>query len=134
MSVEGFKIRPADFSRKGEMHFIVKSWLACDRLTDAAKSEGPTYPTKERSRILSILSNPSSSILVAYSDLDENALAGFLVRTGSHLHYVYVRRSAQGIGLARELCKDLPETIVTTHQPLDKRPLPKGWTYKGYSK
>ena len=115
------------------MHFVVKSWLACDRLTSSAKREGPTYPTKERARILSILADPNSTILVAVSDLDENALAGFLVRTGSILHYVYVRKSAQGIGLAKELCKDLPRLIQVTHQPLDNsRPLPKLWEYIGY--
>ena len=129
----GFIVRPFEASRTGERNWILKSWLVCDCCTSSARAEGDRHAHLARQRAARILSDPSVTILVACSDQDHDALAGFIIFSGNTLHYIYVRKAAQGLGLAHELCSHLPPgDIATTHQPLDSRPLPAGWSYQGY--
>ena len=131
--IEGFGIRLADFSRPGELHWIMKRWILCDRKTAAAQREGRTYLELERKRIQRCLRQDGALVLVAHCADDEDALAAFLVAKGDILHYLYVRRMAQGLGLARELCSCLPAKVRTSHMPVNTtKPLPSGWSYEGY--
>ena len=133
MTVPGFTVRLAEPSHKGELAWILKRWYSCDRKTAAARAEGSSYPGRQRRRMQGCLSAPGAYVLVAHAYGDEDALAGFLVACGGVLHYVYVRRLTQRLGIARELCRYLPEQVRCSHQPVDSsRHLPKGWTYEGY--
>lgn len=131
MTDPAFIIRPGDFRRKGERNWIIKSWLACDRATPAARAEGARYMAAQSKRIEALLDRSGVLTLVATSAEDDNALAGFSVREGAtRLHYVYVRKAAQRVGLARMLCEGLGEHVVCSHEPVDRAvKWPPGWTY-----
>jgi hypothetical protein len=124
-----YKIRPADFQARGELHWIVKSWLACDRSTLPARREGPTYTHRQRARIDAILAGPETSTLVA-ENAHDGRLDGFSVTEPGVLHYVYVRLALHRVGLARRLCSGLGDGTVYTHLPADPRVrIPPTWVY-----
>jgi|HubBroStandDraft_6_1064221.scaffolds.fasta_scaffold791012_1 GNAT superfamily N-acetyltransferase len=78
----------------------------------------------------------TSNVTVMQSD-DDGLLDGWIVRAVDRpvLHYLYVRRSARGRGVARALVADLAEEPTTfTHWPRGVRAqsLPKGWRFDPY--
>lgn len=70
---------------------------------------------------------------------NEGMLDGFVCRDHAEpvLHYVYVRHSARGRGVARQLLDDLataPAVRYTHYRPpIAMRRLPKGWVYDPYA-
>lgn len=78
----------------------------------------------------------SSNVTVMQSD-EDGLLDGWIVRAVDRpvLHYLYVRRSARGRGVARELMADLREAPTTfTHWPRGLQPkrIPRGWRFDPY--
>ena len=133
--MSGTMVRPAAFARRGERSWIIKSWLACDRASLAARHR-PDYLKAKGAEIEQLLS--TCSTLVTCSAENPDALIGFVVfePATSVLHYVYVRKADQSLGFARELVQAtglLPgHSVRCTHRPVGSgygRNLPDGWTY-----
>lgn len=98
---------------------------------------GDAYWSLQRRIIARLLASCNVSVATlddGPSD-DGEMLDGFIVRDWKApiLDYIYVRASARGKGLAKEMLADLASAPVVefTHasRGLDMAKLPKGWTY-----
>ena len=80
-----------------------------------------------------------STTLVAQGDdglLDGFACFQILEQDGLLLHYVYVRLSARGKGVARSMIEPFaPLLVIYTHRSrsLDSRRIPKRWQFDPYA-
>ncbi len=135
LSDEDYTIRPADWSARGERNWVIKCWLACDRATPSARNDGPSYMQRQSARIEDVLARKSTLTLVAENGFD-GRLDGFSVREGPGvLWYVYVRKAAQRVGLARRLCTGLDPIVVYHHTPVDRAvSIPAGWRFESRTK
>lgn len=67
-------------------------------------------------RIESLRMNPSVEFRIATDPDDTNFVWGYaIVENKSIVHYVFVRASAQGQGVAKRLLADVPRPLITTH-------------------
>lgn len=70
-------------------------------------------------RIENLRRNKAVEFRIAADPEDANFIWGYaIVESGAVVHYVFVRRSAQGQGVAKLLLADVPRPIQTTHWTL----------------
>jgi GNAT superfamily N-acetyltransferase len=75
-----------------------------------------TYWPEMHKRIEGLRENPAVEFRIAADPDDANFIWGYaIVEAKSIVHYVFVRASAQGQGVARLLLADVPRPIPTTH-------------------
>lgn len=121
--------------RPGDLPYLRDSWLRSNAGSAQARDERPYYRL-HKARINRILSVPGVVVRVACSAADADAIVGWAVVTPEPvLHYVYVRREAQRLGVARRLLAGLESMPVHyTHKPANRghTPIPDGWMYRSY--
>lgn len=74
------------------------------------------YWPEQHKRIESLRSNPAVEFRIAADPDDPNFIWGYaIIEAGSIVHYVFVRQSAQGQGVATKLLAGVPRPLVCTH-------------------
>lgn len=119
----------------GDLRFVVGGWHASNRYAPASQGVKHAIYEEDRWRIEDTIGR--SDVLVATTAEDTNALFGFACyQTGPdrpRIHYVYVKRDARRLGIARALLSHLAhEPAWFTHLPVirSKLPIPPQWDYR----
>jgi len=112
------KIRPYE---AGDEAMLVHSWLESyhDVPTVAWAPRG-TWLRIAHDRIEAALADPKSTVLVACNPESPSQIFGWLCGEGYCLHYVYVKLTYRGLGIARglveEWMRDAPrKSVVVSH-------------------
>ncbi len=102
---------------KDDWAYILDSWkksfreLGCDQHVPKH-----IYWPEQHALIEHLKLNPAVEFRIASDPDDANFIWGWAcVEGGTILHYVFVRASAQGQGVAKLLLAGVPRPIVTTH-------------------
>lgn len=95
---------------------------------------GPAYWRGHRGVVERLMASCNVSVL---ENDEDGMLDGFIVRDPSRpvLHYLYVRQSSRGRGVARALVADLRANAVSyTHRTgmLEPSKIPRGWHFDLY--
>lgn len=99
--------------------FVLATWIKSNRNSPATRAvPTPIYLIGQRYRIMKLLKRADTRILVACDSNEPNLIYGYAVWTDSTiLHYVYVKRSYRGVGVARALLELPTDTAVLyTHR------------------
>ena len=122
-----FPIRAA---RDGDMAFILDAWRKSYEGAPAVRGSDREHYRVEMTRTIRRLCD-RGEVRIAVSPDDDDHLLGFAVFTraddGAELHYVYVKQTFRGMGVAKALLADVPVRSFTflsnTARPR------KGWRY-----
>lgn len=101
MEKANFLIRPAT---KDDHSFIYSSWLKSFRDGPAVKGiTNQTFYKEQHDLIESLLLDPTTTALVACNPSDDSQIYGYIVASGSVLHWVYVKLTFRQFGIAKTL-------------------------------
>jgi GNAT superfamily N-acetyltransferase len=163
VSLPSFAVRLA---MPTDMNFIRTCWRGSQR-EQWGRIEGVRYAQNQDAAMNAILGRPSTCVFVAHAAEDPDTIAGFLIaRPGAPVlhkgpgrfptreigpapvvHFIFVRKEARRIGIARMLLGDLTERrdVVYTTRPAQERRfneqtganewlksdlrIPNGWSY-----
>lgn len=127
---------PLFFVRGGtssDHQFVLASWVESDRHSPAARDVIDVHRQEHRALAERLVF--SHSLTVAHAPGDPDAILGWaLTGDSGEVYYVYVKRDARRLGIARALLGDLvSRPCVYTHRPVVRGiTLPEGWTYNPY--
>lgn len=102
---------------KDDWAYIYDSWKKSYRElgSDQHVPKHIYWPT-QHSEIEALKASPAVEFRIAADPEDSNFIWGWACIEGRMIvHYVFVRASAQGQGVARLLLRDVPRPIVVTH-------------------
>jgi GNAT superfamily N-acetyltransferase len=133
-----FSIRPAVAE---DLPFIRGSWLESNKHTRISSQAAVVYGGEEPQRIRAVLARDGIQVRVACVPDTPNAIMGWAVLEPHPkylIHYVYVRRDARLLGIAKTLVHDAPKHAEFVSMP--KFPLrgevsitlPSTWRYNFY--
>ena len=107
-------IRPAE---KDDWAYIMDSWKKSyhDQGADNRSVPGHIYWPNQHARIEDLRRNAAVSFRVAADPEDSSFIWGWACVEGETLHYVFVRASAQGQGVAKLLLVGMPRPLACTH-------------------
>ena len=107
MEAKPYKTRQAT---RNDLNFILSTWLKSAR-NSGLNSLTPTdlYYSTQEPKLKDILSHCST--LVVCDVEDEDTIFGWIAYESNLVHYIYVKHSFRGLGLAREL---LQQSAITT--------------------
>ncbi len=102
---------------KDDWAYIMDSWKKSyhDLGADNRHIPGHIYWPNQHARIEDLRRNPAVTFSVAADPEDSAFIWGWACIEGETLHYVFVRASAQGQGVAKMLLAGLPRPIASTH-------------------
>lgn len=118
----------------GDYNFVVAGWHASNRYAPPSQGISHNVYEEDRARIAALIER--SDVMVATTPDNGDALFGFACyQTGGTvlIHYVYVKRDARRLGIARALLSHLSQERATySHLPVirSKLPIPSGWDYR----
>lgn len=97
--------------------YILDSWKKSYRELGADQHvPAHLYWPEMTARIERLRENPAVEFRIAADPDDHDFIWGWACVEGRMIvHYVFVRASAQGQGVARMLCADVPKPMVVTH-------------------
>lgn len=107
------KIRPV---KQDDWAYILDSWKKSYReLGSEQHVPAHIYWAEQHARIENLRRNPEAEFRIAADPEDDDYIWGWACVEGPALHYVFVRASAQGNGVATLLTRDLPRPVSCTH-------------------
>ena len=119
--------------------FIVDSWVEANRETARAQDAGSVYYAEQKALVRDLISRPTVTTRVAHVPDDVDAILGWCVfdfGPKTVVHYVYVKRNARKLGVARALLEQLiPLDCYYSHRPVYAsmfNSIPKNWTFNPY--
>lgn len=126
-----FSLRPG---RETDFPFVVSSWLASDRHSPSGRDMGGLYYDTHRETVRRVLMR--AELRVACVPDSDDAIMGWAAVHAEGdtpaVFYVYVRRDARRLGIARSLLGELlSKPCDYTHRPVVHAPvkMPEGWRY-----
>ena len=121
-----------------DLPFVRDSWLTSNAHSPQARGERGYY-RRHKVRLNAILQDPGTTVLVACASDAPGAIVGWAVTAHRLVHYVYIRREAQRLGLARLLLGNMAyEPATYTHRlsmrpaVADMVPVPATWDFDCY--
>lgn len=115
--------------------FVVDSWLQSDKSSDRAQTAGRVYFREQKKLIRLQLARPDSTLRIAHVSEDEDAILGWaLVQLPFVVQYVYVKKTARKLGIARALLADLLDRDVEyAYRPIfETIQIPSSWIFNPY--
>jgi len=105
----------------GDEAFLYSTWIKGYRDSGAVRAvPTPVYNIGQRNRIVKIMKDINTSVLVAADDETPELIYGYAVITnGNILQYIYVKNKYRRNGIAKALLASLNwnEPIFYTHKP-----------------
>lgn len=119
-------------ARPGDMGLVYTTWLDTYQESAFARFIKQTiYRDRQRKLIDSILSRPTTHVLVATAPEDDDIVLAYLVVEHPDVaHYAFTKREFRRLGIARHLLATLPSRFRFSHrtafgEPFLKRLTPK---------
>jgi GNAT superfamily N-acetyltransferase len=117
---------------------IVDSWIESDKNSERARSAGRCYMREQKRVIRDILAKTTIVTLVAVVPDEQDAIFGWTVvdLSSNVIHYVYVKKSARKMGIAKALLHDfIHKDCEYPYKPVFEELTPKipdNWSFNPY--
>jgi len=111
-SLKDVTIRPAE---RGDMNFVYSSWLSA--VATSEKRRTPKNLVYKHHRPIMERALEESRVVVACMEDCHDQILGWLCHDGDIVHYLYIKQSFRGFGLATLLINEvgIPTPITVTH-------------------
>jgi ribosomal protein S18 acetylase RimI-like enzyme len=115
---------------------VLDSWLGGDKYSPAGRDFGPLYMREHKATARAVIAR--AQLRVAHVPDDEDAIMGWAVVLPEPtdrrvVYYVYTKRDARRLGIAKALLTDFLDggPVTFTHRPVvhGTLPIPPGWIY-----
>jgi GNAT superfamily N-acetyltransferase len=122
-------------ARESDDGFIVDAWTENFKphsMTCRVAGVDP-YRRMMQNLIRRIGDEPGAKRIIAADATDTWQIAGFLIATGQELHYVFVRESLRGHGIAKQMLQAVDIKSHTFSTPEFKKrikPRDRGWEFR----
>lgn len=114
------KIAIRHYDSIGDEAFLLSTWMKSFRDSGVVRAvPTPVYNIGQRTRIMKLMRQPDTKILVACDDDTPEFVYGYMVYGSNNtVHYLYTKGQYRKYGIAKELLRELDSTqpVFYTHK------------------